>query len=317
MDKINLQEYYIEEHVYKGDYYNPNFIITVAVAELSKRLVYLSRNGYTIGKYKKADQTHREPPKSLSQLEYTTNFHFLIAIRKNFSIDNSKTKLIILKLLNKKGFKKEIANLNHLIHSGEKYYQEFRKLAFELLKSDLNPRDNKNFEAIKKDRGFNSKELEKQFLYSVYIDHLKRKFKIPDQYNFVLETIIEKGFDYTIDFIDTLTLNNLAYLDYYNCIPYFIPSHNYLGCKYAQQPEHKNIIKSLPIVYYFSQKYLKDTVTDLPAINYESYYSVYRLTKQKPGLTDKEIAEQLLGACGKKEVDRIKQTRARLRHLLA
>ena len=318
MDKIILQKYYIVEHVYKGDYYDPNFIITAAAAELSKRLVYLSRNGYTVGKYKKIDQTKREVPKPLPDLEYKVNFHFLIAIKKNFNIDNNKTKLIILKLLNKKGFKEEIESSNHLIHGGGKYYQEFRKLAFELLKSDLNLQENKNFEAIKKDRGFKSEELEKQFLYSVYIDHLKRKFKIPDQYNFILETIIENGFDSTINFIDVLTLNNLAYLDYYNCVPYFIPSHNYLGCKYTQQPEYKNTIKALPIVDYFSKKYFKNTITDLPSVDYEFYNDVYTLTQRRPKLTDKEIAGHLFnGACGKKEVDRIKQTKRRLRALLA
>jgi hypothetical protein len=186
-----------------------------------------------------------------SRLGYTVNYHFLIAIKKKFTIDNSKTKLIILKLLNKKGFREKIEGLKQVIHGGERYYQEFREAAFQLLKSDLNPQERENFEQIKKERGFESKELEKQFLYSVYLDHLKRKFKIPNQYNFILETIIEKGVNFTIDFIDALTLNNLAYFDYYNCIPYFIPSQNYLGCKYIEQPEYKNTIKALPIVDYF------------------------------------------------------------------
>jgi hypothetical protein len=67
----------------------------------------------------------------------------------------------------------------------------------------------------------------------------------------------------------------------------------------------------------FSKKYCKNTITDLPAVDYGFYNDLYALTQRRPKLTDKEIAVHLFkGACGKKEIDRIKQTKLRLRHLL-
>jgi len=247
MNKINLKKYYIEEHVYTGDYYDPDIVLSVAVPELSKRLVELSLNGHTVGQFEKIDHTKRVIPKSVFGYQYQVNFHFLIALDKDFKTDNSKTKLLILKLLNKKNFKTEVESLQKLTDKNDKGMTKARHLFYEMVISDLKPEEKKLLEKIKEERSLTDEGLTKQMIYNSCSDILKRQFNIPEEYTYILQTIIEYGFDYTIEFIDNLILNNISYLNYYDCIPYYINDptkiKNDLRCKYTQQPQPKNIKK--------------------------------------------------------------------------
>lgn len=214
------------------------------------------------------DLAESEPdPESIGE---PVDFHFIIAIDKNFNKYLNNTKLFAYKIINNLNLKKDI----------EKSYREYEPV---LSKINLDNLKNEPEKLIK-------------FFESIsFFDKILKNYKIPIQFNFIIFEMFKNigNENYILDNLNSLIKVNLTYKEFFNQLVYLSSdSFNRLEINVkSYKPLSTKNNKSSIIISYLQDKYFSK-LNKIPRFDIDKYLKLKELDQNK-NLSDWQKADIL------------------------
>lgn len=314
MGYIDLNKYYIEEHVFKGNLLFPYFLATTVPHILGARMEEMQNEKIKYGYDQYFEHFEETAPDNGLGQTITADFHFAIAVDKNFKHDEgmkNETKWMIMKLFSNKKFVSEIESIRMIYEGIPRKNLEMRVKGVlkqeALIGSSLQELLNQN--------NISYKDACLSNLIFQRTQPMMRKYEIPNEYFYVIYAACASGIDYAINHLDEHF--NLTYFNYYGGVVYLIRGCgvevNYLQTLITSPPTAVRQKRMAIITTYFQDCFSAKRPKPKKSEKYKRFLELHELDNKRTDLNDTEKGKIIFGDSGQDKATNIRQLRREMK----